>query len=89
MLVEGSRQSDRRASGASPELNTIHRTATLKLQADGSLKGQSRRSALATSPIIAASSTRRAPSRIRHEFLDRVLRQDFTSFSVSDVKVET
>jgi hypothetical protein len=88
LLVEGSDSQIVALPVLAPELNAIHRTATLQLQADGSLKGtvtekrfgdvsDNRRSLYTTGTV-----------KDQGDYLDRVLKQDFTTFSVSDVKVE-
>ena len=88
VLVEGSDSQIVELPVLAPELNTIRRTATLQLQADGSLKGtvierrfgdvsDNRRSLYTTGTL-----------KEQGEYLDGVLKQDFTMFGVSDVKVE-
>jgi hypothetical protein len=87
-LVEGNDSQIVALPVLAPELNAIHRTATLQLQTDGSLKGtviekrfgdvSDRRRSLYTMGTVKEQS----------EYLDQVLKQDFTTFSVSDVKVE-
>jgi len=71
-----------------PNLNTIRRTATFRLQPDGSLKG-----AVTEKRFGDLSERRRAlytsgDAKEQTQFLDRALGQDFTSFTVSDVKVQ-
>ena len=71
-----------------PELNNIHRTAALELQADGSLKGS-----YVETRFGDVSERRRelylgGDLKEQDKFLQRVLSNDFLSFTVSDVKVE-
>ena len=72
----------------SPELNTIRRAAKFQLQPDGSLKG------IVTEKRFGdVSEERRAmyttgDAKEQSDFLDHVLERDFTTFKVSDVKVE-
>ncbi len=71
-----------------PDLNTIRRTASFQLQPDGSLKGtvtekrfgdlsEKRRSLYTTGDV-----------KEQTQYLDRLLGQDFTTFTVSDFKVQ-
>jgi transglutaminase-like putative cysteine protease len=72
----------------SPELNTLHRTARLHLDPDGTLKGS------VTEKRFGDLSDRRrtlythGDAKQQSEYLDHVLEQDFTTFKVSDFKVE-
>jgi hypothetical protein len=72
----------------SPDLNTIRRTATFQLQPDGSLKGT------VTEKRFGDLSERRrdlytsGDAKEQTQFLDRLLGQDFTTFTVSDFKVQ-
>ena len=72
----------------SPELNTIHRTASMRLDADGALKGS------VVERRFGDVSTRRrtlythGDSREQTEYLDHVLEQDFPTFKVSEMKIE-
>jgi hypothetical protein len=72
----------------SPDLNTIHRIASFHLQPDGSLKGT------VTEKRFGDLSERRrnlyisGDAKEQTQFLDRVLGEDFTSFAVSDFKVQ-
>ena len=72
----------------SPELNSIHRTATLALQPDGSVKGnvvEQRFGDLSERPRSLYSQ---GDAKQQQEWLDNRLKQDFTSFNVADFKVE-
>ena len=71
-----------------PELNTIHRTGSLQLQADGSLKGTITEKRFGDVSDNRRSLYTAGTVKDQGEYLDRVLKQDFTTFSVSDVKVE-
>jgi hypothetical protein len=88
VLVEGSDSQLVQFPVLSPTLNTIHRSATFELLADGSLKGS-----VTEKRFGDVSEGRRdlytsGDKKDQDEFLDHVLQQDFTSFKVSDVKVE-
>ena len=88
VLMEGPDSQIIRLPILAPELNTIHRSASFHLQPDGSLKGtvtekrfgdlsEQRRDLYAT-----------GNAKEQTEFLDHVLAQDFSAFSVADVKTE-
>ena len=71
-----------------PDLNTIRRTASFQLQPDGSLKGT-----VTEKRFGDLSENRRdlyttGDAKEQTQFLDRVLGQDFTTFTVSDFKVQ-
>lgn len=71
-----------------PTLDTIRRTATFKLAADGHLSG-----AVTERRFGDVSEMRRevystADAKEQQEFLEHLLEHDFTSFKATDVKVE-
>jgi hypothetical protein len=71
-----------------PDLNTIRRTANFQLQPDGSLKGT-----VTEKRFGDLSENRRdlyttGDAKEQTQFLDRLLGQDFTTFTVSDFKVQ-
>ena len=71
-----------------PDLNTIRRTASFQLQPDGSLKGT-----VTEKRFGDLSENRRdlyttGDAKEQTQFLDRLLGQDFTTFTVSDFKVQ-
>jgi Domain of Unknown Function with PDB structure (DUF3857)/Transglutaminase-like superfamily len=71
-----------------PTLNTIHRTASFQLLADGSLKG-----AVTEKRFGDLAETRREVYKVgdakqQREYLDHVLERDFTTFTATDIKVE-
>ncbi len=72
----------------SPSLNTIHRTATLELQADGSLKGSIVEKRFGDVSEHRRSMYKSANEKEQHEFLDHQLQGDFSNFSATFVKVE-
>jgi Domain of Unknown Function with PDB structure (DUF3857)/Transglutaminase-like superfamily len=72
----------------SPDLNTVRRTAKFQLQSDGSLKGtitEKRFGDVSENPRTLYIS---GDAREQSDYLDHVLERDFTTFRVSDVKVE-
>jgi Domain of Unknown Function with PDB structure (DUF3857)/Transglutaminase-like superfamily len=88
VLVEGTDSQLIQFPVLSPSLNTIHRTGTFQLQPDGGLQGT-----VTEKRFGDVSENRRAlytmgDAKEQTQFLDRVLGEDFTSFTVSDVKVQ-
>jgi hypothetical protein len=88
VLIEGSESQLIQFPVLSPELNSIRRTASFELQPDGSLKG-----AVTEKRFGDVSEHRRdlyltGDAKEQTQFLDRVLGQDFTNFTVSDFKVQ-
>jgi hypothetical protein len=88
VLVEGADSQIIAFPVLSPELNTIRRSATFQLQADGSLKGS-----VVEKRFGDVSEHRRRlytskDAKEQQEFLDHQLQRDFTSVTVSDIKVE-
>jgi hypothetical protein len=72
----------------SPELNTIRRTASFHLQPDGSLKGTVTEKRFGDLSESGRRLYLTGDAKEQREHLDHVLGQDFTTFQVSDVKVE-
>jgi transglutaminase-like putative cysteine protease len=88
VLMEGSDSQVIALPVLTPTLNSIHRTATLHLETDGTLKGT-----ITEKRFGDLSDHRRAlythgDAKEQSQYLDHVLEQDFTTFKVSDVKVE-
>jgi hypothetical protein len=88
VLVEGTDSQLIQFPILSPDLNTIRRTASFELQPDGSLKGT-----VTEKRFGDLSENRRdlytsGDAKEQTQFLDRVLGQDFASFTVSDFKVQ-
>ena len=88
VLVEGADSQIIQFPVLDPSLNTIRRSAKFRLQADGSLKG------IVTEKRFGDLSEHRrylytsSDKKEQDEFLDHVMQQDFTSYKVSDIKVE-
>ena len=88
VLMEGSESQVIALPLLSPELNTIRRTASLKLDSDGTLHGN------ITEKRFGDVSERRrtlythGDAKEQNEYFDHVLEQDFPTFKVSDLKVE-
>jgi hypothetical protein len=88
VLVEGDDSQIIQFPVLSPELNTVRRSATFELQADGSLKGSVTEKRFGDLSEYRRRLYTSGDKKEQDEFLDRVLQRDFTSFKVSDVKVE-
>ena len=72
----------------SPDLNIIRRTATFQLQPDGSLKGTITEKRFGDISEDNRYLYTMGDAKQQSEYRDHVLGQDFTSFTVSDFKVE-
>jgi len=88
VLMEGSDSQSIKFPLLSPDLNTIRRIASFHLQPDGSMKGT-----VTERRFGDLSENRRrmyttGDAKEQTEYLDHVLEQDFTTFKVSDFKVE-
>jgi len=88
VLMEGNESQIIQFPVLPPDLNTIRRTASFQLQPDGGLKGS------VTENRFGDLSERRrelyisGDAKEQTQSLDRILGQDFTSFTVADVKVQ-
>jgi hypothetical protein len=88
VLMEGSDSQIVELPVLPPELNTIHRTASFHLEPDGSLKGKVTEKRFGDLSEDDRSLYTMGDAKEQSHYLDHVLEQDFTSFHVSDVKVE-
>jgi hypothetical protein len=88
LLTEGSESQVIQFPVLSPELNTIHRTASFQLEADGSLTGMVTDKRFGDLSENRRDLFSKGTAKEQEEYLNRVLQQDFTSFSMSDVKNE-
>jgi len=88
LLTEGGESQAIQFPVLSPTLNTIHRTASFQLGEDGVLHGS------VTEKRFGDLSERRRELfaardvKDQQEYMDHTLQQDFTSFSMSDLKTE-
>ena len=71
-----------------PILNTIHRTAAFRLDADGVLKGAVTEKRFGDLSEYRREIYAKGDDKEKREFLDHVLDRDFTAFSATDVRVE-
>jgi hypothetical protein len=88
VLLEGSDSQIIQFPVLSPDLNTIRRSATFQLQPDGTLKGTVTEKRFGDLSEDDRYLYTMADAKQQTQYRDRVLGQDFTSFSVSDVKVQ-
>jgi hypothetical protein len=87
VLMEGSDSQIIQFPVLPPDLNTIRRTANFQLQPDGSLKGTVTEKRFGDLSENDRYLYTMADVKQQTEYRDRVLGQDFTSFTVSDFKV--
>ena len=88
VLVEGKDSEIVQIPVLKPELNTIRRSAKLELSTDGSLKGNVTEKRFGDLSEYRRELYTTGEAKEQRVFMDRVLSRDFTSFNVSDVKVE-
>jgi len=88
VLMEGSDSQLIKFPVLSPDLNTIRRTASFQLQPDGSLKGTVTEKRFGDLSENRRSLYTSGDVKEQTQYLDRVLGQDFTTFTVSDFKVQ-
>ena len=70
-----------------PEWNTLHRSAAFTLESDGSLKGKITEERFGDISEDTRYLYSMGDQRMQQTYMDRRLGQDFSSFTVSDVKV--
>ncbi|HEY0162591.1 MAG TPA: DUF3857 domain-containing protein, partial [Edaphobacter sp.] len=88
VLMEGSDSQVIALPLLSPELNTVHRTGTLQLTPEGTLKGHVTEDRFGDLSDNRRALYTHASAKEQDEYLDHALGRDFTAFKVSDVKVE-
>ena len=88
VLLEGADSEVVQLPVLAPELNTIRRTASFHLQPDGSLKGTVTEKRFGDVSEYSRGLYTMGDAKEQREYLDHMLGQDFTTFQVSDVKVE-
>jgi hypothetical protein len=72
----------------SPELNTIHRTASFQLQSDGGLTGTVTEKRFGDLSEYRRGLYTAGDAKDQTQFLDRVLGKDFTTFTVAGFQVQ-
>lgn len=88
VLVEGKESEVIQIPVLKPELNTLERTAQLQLQADGSLKGSYSEKRFGDLSERRRELYLNDNEKEQKEFQNKVLSRDFTTFSISDLKVQ-
>jgi transglutaminase-like putative cysteine protease len=88
VLLEGADSQVTELPVLAPELNTIRRTASFHIQPDGSLKGTVIEKRFGDVSEYSRVLYTTGDAKEQREYLDHMLEQDFTTFQVSDVKVE-
>jgi hypothetical protein len=88
ILLEGSDSQAIQLPVLDPELNTVHRTATLRLDAGGALNGEVTEKRFGDVSEERRKMYTSGDAKEQREYLDHVLEHDFTTFAASDVKVE-
>ncbi len=88
VLMEGKDSQIVQLPVLSPELNTVKRTASFQLAADGSLKGSITEKRFGDLSEGIRELYTSGDEKEQKKVLDRRLSGDFTSFTVSDLKVE-
>jgi transglutaminase-like putative cysteine protease len=86
VLMEGSDSQAIQLPALEPALNTIHRTASFHLAADGGIQGTVTEKRFGDLSEIRREVYAKGDAKQQTEFLDHVLARDFTSFSVNDVE---
>jgi hypothetical protein len=88
ILLEGAATEAVRLPVMSPELNRVHRTATMQLAADGTLKGKVVETRFGDSSEDERMLYTQGNAKQQRTFLDETLGRDFAEFDVDGVKVE-
>ena len=88
VLMEGDRSELVSLPVLSPELNSVNRSATFHLGADGSLVGKVTERRFGDAASGRRSFYEYADARLQEQFLGRVLREDFGNFTVANFKQE-
>src|SRR6202044_230416 len=88
ILMEGADSQAIQLPVLDPALNTIHRTASFQLQADGTLKGDVTEKRFGDLAEGRREMYTNGDAKEQREYLDHLLERDFTTFTASDVKVE-
>ena len=87
LLLEGAQSEIVALPVLSPDLNTIHRVADFQLQPDGSLKGTITEARFGDNSEERRDLYISGDAKEQNDFLDNMLNQDFTAFTVSSFAV--
>ncbi len=88
ILLEGAETQAIQLPVLDPALNTIRRTATFRLGADGALKGTVTEKRFGDVSEYRRNVYQTGDAKEQLDFLDHALERDFTTFAASDIKVE-
>ena len=88
VLMEGSSSQVIQFPLLAPELNSIRRSASFHIQPDGTLNGTVTEKRFGDLSEDRRTVFTSGDAKERSEYMDHILNQDFTSFAVSNVKVE-
>jgi hypothetical protein len=88
ILMEGAQTQAIQLPLLDPALNTIHRTASFSLAADGVLKGTVVERRFGDLAEMRREVYTSGDAREQRDFLDHALQRDFTTVSATDVKTE-
>ncbi len=88
LIVEGTKSELVELPVLSPELNILRRSATFQLAGDGSLQGEILESRFGDLSDRIRRLYSQSDEKQRQRYFDQRMSQDFTSFHVSDVKVD-
>ncbi len=86
ILMEGADSQAIQLPVLDPALNSIHRTASFHLDADGVLKGTVTEKRFGDLSEIRREVYAKGDAKQQTDFLDHILERDFTTFSATDVK---
>jgi hypothetical protein len=88
LLIEGAESQAIELPVLDPTLNTIHRSGSFQLDANGGLKGTVVEKRFGDLSTDSREIYTQGDAKQQRDFLDKSLAHDFTVFSVADVKVE-
>jgi hypothetical protein len=88
ILMEGSDSQAIELPVLDPTLNTIHRSGSFQLDADGALKGTVVEKRFGDLSEIRREVYTKGDAKQQSEYLNQILGHDFTVFTATDVKVE-
>ncbi|GAC1358523.1 MAG: hypothetical protein NVSMB3_05580 [Acidobacteriaceae bacterium] len=88
VLIEGAESQIVRLPVLAPELNTVRRSASFRLQPDGSLQGTVIEKRFGDLSERRRELSLSGNARQQSDFLDRLLAQDFPNFSLANVSTE-
>jgi transglutaminase-like putative cysteine protease len=88
ILLEGAQTEAIQLPVLAPDRNTIRRNATLELKPDGTLEGSVTEKRFGDASVDHRRYVEGGDSAEQRRMLDQLLNQDFSSFSVSDFKID-